>query len=127
MAQGAWLFSGFFKAVLLAAVFLAATVIPAKSAPSLATPDAEPPAALMSLQDQCLSRAERSDNPDRMRAICIGWALLAIEKGGLAGAKATALQDACLREVRFGAEGQIREFRAQGEAMCRNFHASVTP
>jgi hypothetical protein len=127
MVRVAGLFNGFFKALLFVAVFLLASAIPAKSSPSPAAPNAEPPAVLMSLQDQCLSRAERSDNPDRMRAICIGWALLAIEKGGLAAAKANALKDACLREVRYGGDGQIREFRAQGEALCRNFHASVSP
>jgi hypothetical protein len=127
MAKGAWLFSGFFKALIFVFVFLLATAIPSRSAPSPATPEPEAPKVMMSLQDQCLSRAERSPKPDRMRAICIGWAILAIEKAGPLSAKADAMRDACLREVRFGADGQIREFRAQGEAMCRHFRASLAP
>jgi hypothetical protein len=62
-----------------------------------------------------------------MRAICIGWALLAVENGGAAAAKARALKDTCLREVRFGADGQIREYRSQGEALCNNLFATVAP
>jgi hypothetical protein len=127
MSRGAVFFSGFFKALIFVFVFLLATAIPSESAPSPAHPITGSPDVLTSLQDQCLSRAERSQSPDRMRAICIGWALLAIEKGELASAKAEAMRDTCLREVRFGAEGQIREYRAQGEALCRNFHASVAP
>jgi hypothetical protein len=127
MARAASWFGGFFKALLFAAVFLLATAVPSPAAPSPARPLDEPPAPLMSLQDQCLSRAAQSPNPERMRAICIGWALLALEAGGVTGAKARALEDACLREVRLAGDGQIREHRAQGEALCRNLHATVAP
>ena len=117
---------GWVKAAVFTAVFLVAATVPAPAAPSPVAPDKEP-AALMSLQDQCLSRAERSAAPGRMRAICIGWALLAVENGGAAAAKARALKDTCLREVRFGADGQIREYRSQGEALCNNLFATVAP
>lgn len=127
MAIAARWFGGLFKALLFAAVFLLATAIPAPAAPSPAAPQDEPPAALMSLQDQCLTRAAQSANPERMRAICIGWALLALEGSAVAAAKARALEDACLREVRLGGDGHIREHRTQGEALCRNLHATVSP
>lgn len=126
MARAANWFGSVFKAILFVAVFLLASAVPAPAAPSPALPSGEPPAVLMSLQDQCLSRAERSANPERMRAICIGWALLAIETPSATQAKARALQDVCLREVRYGADGQIREFRKQGEALCRNLYATVS-
>jgi hypothetical protein len=125
MSRGATIFNGVFKALIFVVVFLLATAMPSRSAPSPTVSDLEERLVLMSLQDQCLARAERSQNPDRMRAVCIGWALLALDSGGLARSKADALRDTCLREVRFGGEDQIRESRAQGEAMCRNFRASV--
>jgi hypothetical protein len=126
MAYAAGLFSGFFKALVFVAVFLLASATPSRSAPSPSKDFSDHPVVLMSLQDQCLSRAERSAAPDRMRAICIGWALLAIEGKGGIEAKADALRAACLREVQFGGDGEIREYRAQGEALCKNLHASIT-
>lgn len=127
MARTAGFLSGFLKAVLFSFIFLVASAVPVPAAPSPSQDFRDPPAALMSLQDQCLSRAERSANPDRMRAICIGWALLAVDKRGPKAAKADALYAACLREVQFGGRDEIREYRSQGEAMCQNLHASVTP
>lgn len=127
MARAASLFSGFFKGLLFVAVFLLVSAVPSRSAPSPAKDFPDAPSALMSLQDQCLARAERSSSPERMRAICIGWALLAIDTTGPVAAKAGALRAACLREVQFGGNGEIREYRAQGEALCQRLHASVTP
>lgn len=114
----------FWASALAMAILLLSTAA-VEAAGQAAAPLATPAESLSSLQDQCLSRAERSTNPDRMKAICIGWVVLALESSDVRAAKASALRDACVREVRFGAETRIRESTEIGEELCRALHATV--
>jgi hypothetical protein len=110
-----------------AAVFLLMTQ-PAFSAHPAAEPVPPAPETLSSLQDQCLARAERSEDAahaQRQKAICIGWAVLAMEKGLWRRSKADALRDACIREAHFGAENHIREHAQTGAELCRALHATI--
>jgi hypothetical protein len=103
----------------------ALSATPAGAAAIATSGTMEAPEALSSLQDQCLNRAERSDNPDKMKAICIGWAVLALESKDMRPAKAAALRDACIREARYGAETRIREATERSVALCQALYATV--
>lgn len=118
-------FRRFLWALPLAAAILIVSVAPARSAGSASAAIASQPETLSSLQDQCVARAERSTDPDRMKAVCVGWALLALDTSAVRAAKAGALRDACVREVRYGSALQIRESTRYGEEMCRALHATV--
>lgn len=120
----AWVRRGL-QAAGFAALVLIFTVIPAHAAGSAASPLPEQPEAISSLQDQCLARAGRADNPDRMTAICVGWAILALDRSPVRAAKAEALRDACIREIWYGADKRIRESARMGEELCRDLYATV--
>jgi hypothetical protein len=119
------LFRRFFWAFPLAVLVLALSATPAGAAAKATAGTMETPEALSSLQDQCLTRADRAENPQKMKAICVGWAVLALDAKDMRQGKAAALRDACIREARYGAETRIREATERSVELCQALYATV--